>query len=238
MTHLFRFALLAFLLAPAAGFSPLHAKDADDRKLHWLTPDQEQAIIAALPPSPTAGSPEDQADLAGVLQAQATRTPAQIAHAKTEQNFSPELFQASVGPAFSPDREPKIYELIKRACRDGGTSDLDAKAKWARPRPFVSHPEVHPIFGAGGFSYPSGHATAAYVCGVLLGEIFPDKKAVLLQQSAQIAGDRVIAGVHYPSDIVAGEQLGRAVAQALLANPEFQQKLAAAKAELMAPAGK
>jgi acid phosphatase (class A) len=237
MTHLFRWALLAFLLVPA-GFFPAQAKDTDDRKLKWLTPDQEQAIIAALPPSPAPGSPEDQADLAGVLKAQAARTPAQAAQVLAEKPSSPKLFQPVLGPDFGPEHEPIIYGLMGDAERETGLIDHDMKDKYQRPRPFRAHQEVHPVYQENGLSYPSGHAAAAYACAVLLTQIYPDKKAALLQQAAEIAENRVIGGVHYPSDIVTGEKLGRAIAQALLANPSFQQSLAVAKEAALAPAGK
>ena len=153
-----------------------------------------------------------------------------------EEHFSPKLFQPEIGPDFSPEHEPKLYELIKKACHEANVADRDAKDKWQRPRPFRAHPQVHPVLQADGLSYPSGHATAAYLCAVLLGEIFPDKKAALLQRAAQIAQDRVIGGVHYPSDIVAGEQFGRGIAQALLTNTSFLQSLDEAKEEAAAPA--
>jgi acid phosphatase (class A) len=86
-------------------------------------------------------------------------------------------------------------------------------------------------------SYPSGHAASAFTLAALLGEIFPDKKEALLEQAAEIAENRVIGGVHYPSDIAAGKQLGLAIAQTLLANPDFQKKLAAVKAQAPAMAG-
>jgi len=44
----------------------------------------------------------------------------------------------------------------------------------------------------------------------------------------------VLGGVHYPSDVAAGRILGNAIADKMLANPEFQAALAKAKAECAA----
>jgi acid phosphatase (class A) len=235
MSLFFRAAFIGLLLTTGSASSPLPAKAADDGKLLWLTPEQEQSLIAALPPAPLPGSPVDQADLAAVLQAQANRTPQQVAQVLAEAHVTPKLFQVVLGPQFSPEREPKSYQLIVNAAHDTGILQRDAKDKWKRPRPFRAHAEVHPVYPADGLSYPSGHATFAYTCALLLAEIFPDKKDALLKEAAQIAQDRVIGGVHYPSDIAAGQKFGRAFVQVLLANPDFQAALGAAKKEVAAP---
>jgi acid phosphatase (class A) len=168
-----------------------------------------------------------------VLAAQASRTPAQTARVLSEKHSSPKLFQTVLGPHFyDPGDEPKIYHLLYDTAQEASTFDHDAKDHWQRPRPAVAHPDVvHPVYAESGLAYPSGHTTGAYACALILAQIYPEKKTALLERAAEIAHDRIIGGVHYPSDIVAGEQLGRAVAAALLANPAFQHELAAAKEE-------
>lgn len=44
----------------------------------------------------------------------------------------------------------------------------------------------------------------------------------------------MVCGVHYRSDVNAGQVIGTAVALAMLQNPRFQTEMAAAKAELIA----
>jgi acid phosphatase (class A) len=238
MNLLLRAAFLAFVLAPGIGFLSVQAKDSTETKPAWLTSAQVQALVGSIPNAPTPGSQIDRDDLAGVLKAQAERTPAQAAQVLAEEHFSPMLFQPELGSDFSKKGEPEIYSLIEEAARQAGGVITAAKNKWQRPRPFRAHSEVHPVYEADGLSYPSGHSTAAYTLAVLLGAIFPDKKDALLQQAAEIAENRVIGGVHYPSDIAAGKELGQAVAEAILANPDFQKRLAAAKAQTPAMAGK
>jgi hypothetical protein len=233
-----RAAFLALVLAPGFGFIPAQAKDSSGPQPFWLTQAKVHALVASIPDAPKPGSQADRDDLAGVLQAQAVRTPAQARQVLAEQHFSPLLFDPVLGPDFTAKGEPEIYTLIADAGKDASGVIGAAKDKWQRPRPFRAHPEVHPVYQADGLSYPSGHATAAYTLAVLLGEIFPDKKDALLKQADEIAENRVIGGVHYPSDIVEGKQLGRAVAQAILANPDFQKRLAAARARVPAMAEK
>ena len=49
-----------------------------------------------------------------------------------------------------------------------------------------------------------------------------------------IGQSRLVCGMHYPSDVAAGEDLGRAVFAAAAAQPAFAADLAAARAEMAA----
>lgn len=84
-----------------------------------------------------------------------------------------------------------------------------------RARPVLAHPVAH----ASGFSFPSGHASgsaAAYasLCLVLRAPRAPRPLRVLVAiiVPVVVATTRVLLGVHFPSDVVAGLVLGWAVA--------------------------
>ena len=136
MNLLLRAAFLAFVLAPGIGFLPVQAKDSTDTKPVWLTPAEVQALVATIPDAPAPGSQVDRDDLAGVLKAQAARTPAQAAQVLAESHFSPKLFQPVLGQDFSEKGEPQIYGLIEDAAKQAGQVIRLAKNKWQRPRPF------------------------------------------------------------------------------------------------------
>lgn len=75
-------------------------------------------------------------------------------------------------------------------------------------RPFVSLVDIVPMFTAGGAAFPSGHVTFFTALGFA---IFLNHKRVgaLFMLAAFFVGvARVIAGVHYPLDIIAGFSLG------------------------------
>lgn len=76
-----------------------------------------------------------------------------------------------------------------------------------RPRPFLIH-SVHQLVQESSYSFPSGHATfyfalatVAYILNKKLGVIF-------FLIAAIISVSRIVVGVHYPSDIIAGGLLG------------------------------
>lgn len=82
-----------------------------------------------------------------------------------------------------------------------------------------ARPELHPLTGFSGMSFPSGHATAAAACSLgfalLLGRRRSIRvKAVLAGVAAAIsvavAATRVLLGVHWFTDVLAGVGLGAA----------------------------
>ena len=83
------------------------------------------------------------------------------------------------------------------------------KITLALPRPFLKFPEVVPIFLHGGFnSFPSGHATLFAALGVAI-YLNHKKAGIFFMIAAFLIGfARVVAGVHFPIDILAGWFLG------------------------------
>ncbi|WP_026376606.1 phosphatase PAP2 family protein [Aestuariibacter salexigens] len=58
------------------------------------------------------------------------------------------------------------------------------------------------------FSLPSGHTAAAFLMATLLASYYPAAALLAYGWAACIGVSRVLLGVHYPSDIVAGATLG------------------------------
>jgi acid phosphatase (class A) len=111
-----------------------------------------------------------------------------------------------------------------------------AKIAYGRPRPFVElggticvKPET---WLAKSYSYPSGHSTFSWTAGLTLSEIVPDRAAAILARARAYGESRVVCGVHYESDVLAGRTTAAALFGALQNNPAFQADLEAARAEL------
>jgi len=199
---------------------------------HWLTHDDVAALIHEEAPPPAPGSTADQADLQAELAAQNSRTPALIAEARADAGYSVELFTNGFSPRITPQNDPKTFRFFDRFNKQVAEIVGDLKDKWKRLRPYEAHPEIHALFEAGGYSYPSGHASHSFAFAIVLGRLFPDKAGAFLERARQISQSRVDAGVHYETDIKEGERLGREIAQDLFAKPAFLAEFNAAKGEL------
>lgn len=70
-------------------------------------------------------------------------------------------------------------------------------------------------------SFPSAHATHAMLLALVLGEIWPGEKALLIPVAKQIGKNREIAGVHYPTDTLAGQKLAELIFAELMKNNDF-----------------
>ena len=66
-------------------------------------------------------------------------------------------------------------------------------------------------------SYPSEHAATAGAAAAVLSYFFPDEAAAFQAMAEEAAESRVLAGLQYPSDSAAGLELGRKVAEQVLA---------------------
>jgi undecaprenyl-diphosphatase len=91
------------------------------------------------------------------------------------------------------------------------------KTRLVRERPFVSHAGI--LAGTAPldrYSFPSGHTLHAVCFTIVAVTHFPALAAVLLPFAMLVAASRVVLGLHYPSDVVAGAALGALLAFATL----------------------
>lgn len=58
------------------------------------------------------------------------------------------------------------------------------------------------------FSFPSGHSITAFAVAVALGSFYPAAWIGLIFCAASVAASRVVLGMHYLSDVVAGCAIG------------------------------
>lgn len=72
------------------------------------------------------------------------------------------------------------------------------------------------------FSFPSGHTAAAFVFAIMISQFYPAMTMVVCIWALLIGVSRVLLGVHYPGDIIAGALLGSTCALVALNTPLIQ----------------
>jgi acid phosphatase (class A) len=205
--------------------------------LHYIQP-SEVDLIRVLGPPPAPGSPQGKADIQAVLQAQNSRTSPEIAEAVADSCMSIFRFADVIGPGFKPGNLSFTIFFFQRVFDDGMRSIAAAKKSFNRPRPFVADPHVTPVIAQpANTSYPSGTATFAYMTAILLADMVPEKADTIFDRASSIAYSRVIAGVHYPSDLAAGRVAAAVIDNVLLHDVTFEADLAKSRAEVRHAAG-
>lgn len=206
-----------------------HSPGWQSRAFHYGS-----SIGCKLNPPPERGSKEELADFKILLEWQNNRSPKECERAKSEAGVSvTSFFGGSYGPLTARETEivRSFYEKVR------STADLASdqqKKQWQRLRPFVTNSDIRPLLNVNrtSLSYPSGHATIAATTARALSKLMPYRTREFLARADQIALDRVIAGVHHPSDVESGKNCGAQVFESLMKEPEFLQDLEKTKKEL------
>ncbi len=91
------------------------------------------------------------------------------------------------------------------------------KRKTVRPRPYQVHQAV--VLGErplDHFSFPSGHTMHAMLVCILMGYALPALLWIMVPFTALVAVSRVILGLHYPTDVLAGAFIGSSLAVGII----------------------
>lgn len=81
------------------------------------------------------------------------------------------------------------------------------KLLFKRKRPYLVVEGIKKFIEAGGYSFPSGHASLAFILATVLSGFYKKGKNLYFL-AALIALSRIVLGVHYPTDVLAGSLLG------------------------------
>jgi acid phosphatase (class A) len=194
-----------------------------DADFHYLDPAQIDLTVW-LPPPPDLGSAQERDDEEKVAVDVAARSSLQFALAKAASERSVFFFANSIGPQFNPSQFPLTDAFFARVESDVEKLVDLAKAYWRRPRPNGA------VKNRG--SYPSGHAAFAASAAILLAQLVPCKREQIFGQARTFAENRIVLGLHYPSDVAAGWTAGTLAVFAMMRDPAFERDFAATKAEV------
>ena len=242
-TIILKVMLLACAALPQAAGAQMSAAAKPGAVQPYLTADQLPDAKTYLQPPPAPGTPAFAADRAAHEAALEEQGGPAWKRAQTQLSVRSPAVQTqllcTLGVKLDTTPATAFGRLLQRATLTLSTASEQSKAVWNRPRPYVGaktplacDPELD--FGVHSASYPSGHGGLGWLWGLILTEIAPERAGEALAWGAEIGSNRIACGVHYPSDIAAGRQLGAALYARLQADAAFRADMAAAKAEFAA----
>jgi hypothetical protein len=141
---------------------------------------------------------------------------------------------------FNRYSHPWTFRMARTAIVLGEFVVMNLKYRFKRPRPSQLSPALMPPIAVPGHaSYPSGHATQAYLLSGLMEHIMPSvvvspvgvnplaaatvpattAASLLTRLAERVARNREVLGVHYRSDSEAGKNLAGQILTILLACP-------------------
>lgn len=133
--------------------------------------------------------------------------------------------QNRLAPAPGP-RVIRMMSLLNVAIYDATVATWEAKYAYNRARPATLAPGLVVLAQhTNSPSYPSEHAAAAGAASTVLAYLYPDAAADFAARAEEAAASRVAAGAHFPSDVEAGLELGRQVAQQVIARADLDNAI-------------
>jgi acid phosphatase (class A) len=177
-------------------------------------------------------SKEQQDEIQQIIKLQKNFNLNELELASREKYLRPEIFVLYVDRSLTRESYPYLYQLLDRTSATTKAANDNAKEYWNITRPYIDKKVNMLITPSQGPSYPSGHASNSSVSAQIIGLLIPQKSSDLQKLAKKIAQRRVLVGMHYPHDIVAGEQLSRIVLGGLMQNKEFQKDFEKARSEL------
>ncbi len=206
---------------------------------HFLDSDPE-AFAALFAAPPARDSAVTRRELDELLAMQATRTAEQIAAARADRKTDIERLYPALGfNAKTAPPLPALHRLAQHVETDVRIYVRAAKDRFRRLRPYEIEPRLQPCIEnvKGDLSYPSGHAAYGYAMAYLLAGLVPERRRELVSRGEEFARQRLVCGVHFPSDLQAGDRAARILLKAMSSVPGFQTELAGATIELRAALG-
>ena len=232
----------------------------------YLSPGQVDAILL-LPPPPPATSELQKRELNDVLAAQKQRTPALIKRSLDDKvdlfgfanvmgpKFTPENIPSAAAFIRKVGREtgaqvnlvkdcwerPRPF-VVSKEVHPPGTMAQDMAMKPGEPEkntaPHDASSPCRPVEApAFSYSYPSGNANFGTTTAILLAAMVPEKRTEIFARGWEYGENRLVAGVHFPSDIESGRISATAMVAVMMQNAAFKADFAAAKAELRSALG-
>lgn len=175
---------------------------------------------------PKLGTPASNEDFRVLLQLQKTRTAEDCAKATADESTSVAAIFGGDKGILNDDEVSRMQTFLLKAYANTGVNAYLAKSIYKRPRPYLSNKEIKPCIGLeSSYAYPSGHSMISRLYGRILSRVYPERAEALMKRANEFAFNRVVGGVHHPSDVKAAFILSDYLATKMIQDANFMNAL-------------
>jgi membrane-associated phospholipid phosphatase len=209
---------IVLVILSIAAMETANAADAANWKTWVISSGKDHGV----PPPPNATATDNELDwLRAASQQSDSRIEKQIRHWDAgppsyrwmEMVANRQSAGDPLGPFFV-----RAYTYVSLAIYDATIAAMNAKQTYNRPRPSDATGMVHQrVAVPASSSYPSDYAATAAAAAAVLAYLVPAEAAYFHNLAEEAGKSRLYAGVEYPSDYQAGMELGRRVAEKVIA---------------------
>ena len=196
----------------------------------------ERDLDIPLPPPRPSGSLEVQREILDMkIMERDARDEAQILliHAENDPKLEPMDLFALHGMLPGRAEAPAIWSFLTEVNGDLGFFVMREKWRFKRARPNQEDPSLTTVIPVPPHAaYPSGHAAQSHMMAYALSVLNPVCTEAYFRLAADIGHRREIAGVHYPSDSLAGEMVSTTVFERLMETRGILELADAAREEI------
>lgn len=206
---------------------------ADTQEAQPFTTAQQVDLTKILPPPPANDSVQTKRELQEIVDMQAKRSVEMAKQAQADAEENVWVYSDVMGPKFKKPSLPAVTAFFDRIVATEAAVVDPAKDFWKRPRPHMLDSRIEPIVKRStSGSWPSGHTTLGTLMGITLANMVPEKRAEIMARAWHYGDNRIVAGIHYPSDVEMGRIAGSVISQQISQQQDFQQQYAQATQEL------
>lgn len=190
-------------------------------------------LLRLLPPPPAQDGAVTKAEIGEILTLQTTVGQARIDQAAADAEETVFRFTYQLFPTLTPANAPLAASFFQKLSDDEGLIIDAAKDVWNRPRPFLFDTRIQALAKkSSSGAYPSGHTAYGTLVGIALSDMIPEKRAEIFARTDDYAFSRMVAGMHYRSDLFASRMAATAMMAIMMQNEKFRTEAAAVKAEV------
>lgn len=175
---------------------------------------------------PKLGTPASNEDFRVLLQLQKTRTAQDCAQATADESTSVAAIFGGAKGILNDDEVSRMQAFLLKAYANTGINAYIAKQVFKRPRPYQADKSIKPCIALeSSYAYPSGHSMISRLYGRILSRVYPERAEQLMKRANEFAYNRIVGGVHHPSDVKAAFIISDYLATKMIEDDKFLQAL-------------